>query len=271
MRKSHMPPGSARSLVAISRQPRDMNSLSMPEQLSLIPKIRLYPKHVARILERLEYLMHSSSTGVLLTGSPNVGKATLLAEFARKHPVIVRDDLPNDLQPVVFVTPTSRLDAVGIADAIARDAAWPHFVGMSQKAPEHMVDFLLQKSETKVLLLYHAHLLAGGRGKFGCETLPFITNLRDRATTTLCLVGDDSLVEIVKKSGLADSFFTRLTLNPMDFDADWTKLVRNFRMQLPFDFSVLDSPYMDLRLHRASTGKPQPFPPSTKIRNRLLR
>jgi hypothetical protein len=244
-----------RSLVAQPLTRKDVTRPSVPEQLASIRDIRLFPKDVKHVLNRLEYLMHSSNTGVLLTGPKNVGKATLLTEFAKKHPVIIREDLPTDLQPVVFATPTSRVDAVGIADAIAKDAAWPHFTGNSQKAPEHMVDILLQKSETKVLVLYHAQMLANGKGQFGSDTLPFIVNLRDRATATLCLVGDESLVEIIERSGLTDSFFTRLALKPMKFDAEWTKLIRNLKAQLPFDFSVLEAPGMDLRLHLASRGK----------------
>jgi GTPase SAR1 family protein len=248
-------PVQTRSLVAHPRTRKDVDGLPFPDQLAMIRDIRLYPRQVAHVLTRLEYLMHSSNTGVLLTGPANVGKATLLNEFAKKHPVIVREDLPNDLQPVIFATPTSRVDAVGIADAIARDAAWPHFVGTSQKAPEHQVGFLLEKSETKVLLLYHAHMLADGKGKFSQDTLPFIVNLRDRATATLCLVGDEKLVDIIEKSGLADSFFQRLSLKPMEFDADWKKLIRNMKSQLPFDFSVLELPHMDRLLHMASLGK----------------
>jgi Bacterial TniB protein len=248
-------PIQTKSLVAQPQPRKDVSELSFPDQLATIPGIRLYPKSFAHALTRLEHLLHSSNTGVLLTGPPNVGKATLLSEFAKKHPVIVREDLPNDLQPVIFATPTSRVDAVGIADAIARDAAWPHFVGTSQKAPEHQVGYLLEKSETKVLLIYHAHMLADGKGKFGLNTLPFILNLRDRATATLCLVGDESLVDIIDRSGLADSFFTRLSLKPMKFDEEWKKLIRKLKAELPFDFGVLDLPDMDLRLYVASLGK----------------
>jgi hypothetical protein len=164
---------------------------------------------------------------------------------------------PVAFQPVIVTTPTSKLTAAGLAESIACDAGWPNLVASTgSKIPELQVDHLLRKSNTHMLFLVRASLLANGRTSIAPDSIPFIQNLFDRGAATIAFAGGDDLPGLIAKCPqLAGRFFDRMLLDPFALDEHWRTMIRALSEKLPFEETELDKHDMPERLHNASAGK----------------
>jgi hypothetical protein len=118
------------------------------------------------------------------------------------------------------------------------------------------VDHLLRKSNTHMLFLVRASLLANGRSSIAPESIPFILNLLDRGAATIALAGEDDLPRLIAKCPqLAGRFFDRMPLEPFAMDEHWCTMIGTLSNKLPFEETELDKHDMPERLHNASAGK----------------
>jgi len=188
-------------------------------------------------------------------GVQKVGIASLIRRFADMHPPQARK--PVALQPVILTTPTSKLTAAGLAESISCDARWPPFAGSSSKIPELQIDHLLRESETRMLFMLRASLLANGRSNIAPEAVPFIVNLLDRGAATIVLAGLDDLPDLMMKcQHLRDAFFLRMPVKALAMDGHWTAMIDTLAKQLPFEETEMAKGDMPALLHDASEGKP---------------
>jgi hypothetical protein len=243
-------------------QPASKHQLLMlrpTERLRSISAIFLFPQTVRTALEQLEYVFHSRGRGlsanILLTGADHLGKSALIRYFLSRHPPVPGDDV-FDEQPVVITTPTSRADAVGLAEAILGDGGWPQsLVGMGAKLPELQINMFLRKSNTRILFLNRATLLAGRGSSITHSSAVFLSNLMDQTDTSTALVGEENLLDLIDDCKiLRKRFRVRLELNPIKFGPRWTALLSSIEQRLPFERTDLLLDDMPLRLHIASEG-----------------
>jgi hypothetical protein len=236
---------------------KDLLALSPGERLASVSDIFLFPAVVGDALKEFEYAFYSSgvsglSPNLLLSGPDGSGKTRLIRYFWTKHPPVERD--PFDEQPVVIATPTARVDAVGLSEAVLGDAGWPQSLArMGEKMSEIQIQHFVAKSKTRVLIFNRAHLLAEGRSSIGHETAVFLSNLIDATCVSVVLVGNENLVDLIGDcSLLRRKFDTRLEFRPIKFGRPWIDFLAGLERDLPFVGTDLLVDDMPLRLHIAT-------------------
>ncbi|UPJ53416.1 TniB family NTP-binding protein [Bradyrhizobium sp. 200] len=256
--------GPSRATLPAVVDDKNWRSLPVPDRIAAIENIFLYHPEVSRALQRLEHMFHAGrGMGVLMHGPDKVGIGSLIKRFAQTHPA--RERKPIALQPVIVSTPTSKLSAAGLAESISCDAGWPPFFGASSKIPELQIDNLFRRSETRMLFLLRASLLANGRTTIAPESIPFIINILDRAAVTFILAGRENLPDLVMKCpDLRDAFFQDMPVAPLPMDEHWLAMIGTLATELPFEETELTKDDMPERLHNASEGKTPDLMPLVK-------
>jgi hypothetical protein len=124
---------------------------------------------------------------------------------------------------------------------------------MGGKLPELQIDMFLRKSNTRILFLNRATLLAGGGSSIAHSSAVFLSNLMDRTDTSTALVGEENLLDLIEDCKLLRKRFrVRLELRPIAFGPRWKELLSSTEQRLPFDRTDLLLDDMPLRLHIAS-------------------
>jgi hypothetical protein len=236
---------------------KDLLALSPGERLASVSNIMLFPSVVGDALKELEYAFHSSgrlglSSNLLLSGPDSSGKTRLIRHFWTKHPRIERDRF--DEQPVVIATPTARVDALGLSEAILGDGGWPQSLArIGEKMSEIQIALFVSESKTRVLIFNRAHLLAGGRSVIAHETAVFLSNLIDKTGVSIVLVGNEKVPDLIDNCPLLRAKFDiRLELGQIKLGRPWTDFLAGLERELPFGSTDLLVDDMPLRLHVAA-------------------
>jgi Bacterial TniB protein len=136
------------------------------------------------------------SSHIMITSSPKAGATELIQPFASMHPSSPAAGNVRR-QPIIVTSPTTRVSAAGLAEAIVYDAEWPNLIGsMGEKFPEVQIPHLLDQSGTNMLVIKRANCLVSPAGGFSTKVALFLATLLDLQMTTIVLVGDDDLFDL---------------------------------------------------------------------------
>jgi len=247
--------------IAAPRRPTksELLALSAPEKLRSISTIMLFPGPVKLALKAMEFAFHTNNTGglathVLLTGPRSTGKTRLAQHFLSQHPSVPGERF--DGQPVILTTPTARIDARGMSEAILGDARWPLAAAqVGEKFTELQIERVLQQSSTRMLIFNRAERLAPG-GRMPHVSAVFLENLMDRGSCRIVLIGSDDLVDPIKRCpALAERFDVRLELPTLPMNSDWQTMCEVLDRELPFAKTDINTDDMPRRLRIASFGR----------------
>lgn len=171
----------------------DVRRLSRAERYDLVDAAYVSYPRTGAILAQFEYLYEHARRspeplGLLLTGSPGVGKTTLTEVFEAQHPPDVSG--PTVKRPVVLATVPSRATEKGLAAALLKGMGDPRWHRGSVNDMTYRLMEYLHDCETRLLVLDEIqHFVDSNSRRVGEDGARWLKNLlKDKQVKLSCVL-----------------------------------------------------------------------------------
>jgi hypothetical protein len=246
--------------TTVDAAPKPWRDMTPHERLNDISNRFVFTKPIKELLRKLksrveEIPSSKSKRVIVLSGPEGTGKTALAQHLAESYAAVDEDGV--DQRTVVLTSPTFKVDAASLADAVVRDVNWPVRPRLSgERSPEKQMDWVLDKSRARMLIFTRADFLAPNGEDVAPQAIPFLVRLMDRPNhPTLVLVASSPFAaKIARHSKLADKL-TNLELRPLEYGKRWLRAVEQYDAMLPFVIGGLTSTGMPEMLYLATAGK----------------
>jgi hypothetical protein len=169
---------------------------------------------------------------LLLIGSSNNGKTSLIQRFQDSFPNYVNEDVQAVKQVIVADAPPTA-DEKGLYGSIL-DQFWaPWSPNGTALALRKQAVHTLRDCNTRVLIIDEFHSLLAGSSKKQREVMNALKYLCNEVQIPIVGVGTQDSVRVIKSDPQYSSRFSMIELPDWKFDDDFQKLVQSFEAILP--------------------------------------
>lgn len=198
-----------------------------------------YPRTV-EVINLLKSLMNQPKKprmqNLLIIGESNIGKTSLIVQFALNNPDFsLEDDLgmSHPSKPVVMAQFPASVDEKGLYIAIL-ESFWTPFRPIDTIAKlRHQAIFLLRECNVRILILDEIHNLLGGTAAKQRTVMNILKNLGNELLIPIVGVGTQDAALILHSDPQHASRFDVITLPRWEMNKDFRSLLMAFEARLP--------------------------------------
>ena len=222
----------------LSKRAREVALWSNEERIKHLEKARwISYDRAQRILTKMEWLYNHDKVdrmpNMLIVGSTNNGKTKLVKQFLKKHPG--DDNLEGECVrlPVVYCEAPPVADEGRLYEVILKRLFASFKPTDKASAKLDQVLGLLQRIDTKVLIIDELHRLLSGSPRKQREVFQAIMNLGNTLQIPIIAAGTKAALRAVQIDPQLTNRFPPAPLPKWTLDAEFLKLLLSFEKVLP--------------------------------------
>lgn len=214
----------------------DAMSKSDDERINFI-KSKKYIRYESEteINEKLEDLLlepkKSRMPCLLIIGSSNNGKTSLVTRFFYRHPPT--DGIDAEAFPVVYVVAPAKADYGYLYDKIFEAITIPFRKSDPLSQKERDIKFYFKKAGTKMLIIDEIHNVLGGTAGKQREFMNAIKNLNNELEIPIVLVGTKDALNVTNTDTQISSRFRPMALPLWSMNDEFDALIYGLERSLP--------------------------------------
>ena len=188
---------------------------------------------LGRMEDILDYPRNQRMPGMLIVGSSNSGKSSIMEHFRSLHPSEASPESEYSKTPVLFVEAPNKARIEGLYNHIL-EALWEGFsIRASADVKEREIIRLFNNIELKVLLIDEIHhLLTGGPTK-QTEFRQAIKSLSNRANISIICSGTESARNAIHVDEQLSDRLEPIELTRWQMDGEYAQLLNSFERNIP--------------------------------------
>ncbi|WP_457745479.1 TniB family NTP-binding protein [Sulfurimonas sp.] len=214
-----------------------------------------YPQalNILNELEELyEYPKKDRMPNLLIVGSTNNGKTTILNKFMQMHPMYI--DVYNVI-PIIKISAPISPSQNALYEKILDELLVPYGTTESTSRKEYQVKKILGDIKTKILIIDEFQDIFHGRISFQREFLTALKHLSTSLQIPIVVAGVWEVQSVLTSDKQIDNRFETLRLDNWKFDKDFARLLMSFESTLPLrEASNLHSKVLATKLFEMCEG-----------------
>ena len=168
---------------------------------------------------------------LLIVGSSNNGKTSLVTRFFEKHPPT--DGFDAEAFPVVYVVSPSNADYGSLYDKIFGALNIPFRKSDSLSQKERDLQYYFKRAGTKMLIIDEIHSISGGTASKQRQYMNAIKNLNNELEIPIVLVGTKDALNVTSTDTQISSRFKPMFLTLWSMDDEFDALIYGLERSLP--------------------------------------
>lgn len=248
------------SLDHLIPQARERALLSREERLVEVKKAVWLPyPRSALILDKMEELLtwpkKARMPNLLIVGTANNGKTSIIDEFMRRHPVNPCPTEESDHVPVIMVQTPPVPDEKAFYDEILANFATPILSSIKASDKRRQVVSLLKATRVKMIIIDDIHDIMAGDRRRHHAMLVVIKYIATRLRIPIVGAGIESALNAIQAEQQLSTRFHVEFLPRWENGPDFEQLLANFEAVLPLrEASGLYGPQLSSYIHQMAEG-----------------
>lgn len=243
----------------ISPQFRDVMSKSDAERIEFLNSSRWIDYRAGKkLLDILNELLHMPTRprmhNLLVVGSSNSGKTTILRRFKDSSGVGYISDDATSVRPVIYIE-VHKPDEKELYNAILSEFWAPHNPTAPVAKLRHQAMHMLRECRTRMLVIDEVHTINNGSPRKSMDTMNELKMLGNVMGISLVLVGTRTALQLLRLDAQYASRFEVLVLPEWSANSELQRFLKSFESVLPLKTpSKIYSPELATLIHAISGG-----------------
>jgi type II secretory pathway predicted ATPase ExeA len=223
-------------LERLTPETREMLEKSNAERIKFIEHARFIPYKTAKeILNKMEELLvlpkRDRMPSLLIVGTSNNGKTSIVKHFFRKHPPT--EGIDEDAMPVVYVQAPYEPNVGMFYDKILEALIVPFKQSDPASKKEREIKYYFRHLGTKMLIVDEIHNILSGSVAKQRSFMNAVKNLNNELAIPIVLVGIKDALHAVSTDLQISSRFRPMVLPRWTFDKEYLLLLARLERTLP--------------------------------------